>query len=113
MNSVDYQNIKPTTIVIFGGSGDLNKRKLIPALYNLYIDRYLPEQFYIIGLGRTEFSDEEFREILEEGVNDFSRRKAENGSWEEFSQHITYHVSNVKDLESYKEIGRASCRERV
>ncbi len=104
MNSVDYQNIKPTTIVIFGGSGDLNKRKLIPALYNLYIDRYLPEQFYIIGLGRTEFSDEEFREILEEGVNDFSRRKAENGSWEEFSQHITYHVSNVKDLESYKEV---------
>nr|WKN36743.1 glucose-6-phosphate dehydrogenase [Tunicatimonas sp. TK19036] len=104
MNAVDYQNINPTVIVIFGGSGDLNKRKLIPALYNLYIDRYLPENFHIIGLGRTEYSDDDFRSFLKEGVDDFSRRKSDETTWKEFSEHVAYHVSNVKDIESYKEI---------
>jgi len=45
---------EPTIIFIFGGSGDLTNRKLVPALYNLYLDNYMPDQFSIVGLGRTK-----------------------------------------------------------
>ena len=70
------KNTNPTLLFIFGGSGDLTNRKLIPALYNLYIDNYLPEKFFVIGVGRTAFSShEEYRNKLLEGVQQFSRRK--------------------------------------
>jgi len=50
-----------TILVIFGGSGDLNQRKLTPALFNLCIDGFMPEKFAIIGTGRTNYSNEDFR----------------------------------------------------
>ncbi len=53
-------------IIIFGASGDLTKRKLIPAVYQLYIDKLMPEEFAILGAGRTDLSDEEFRERMKE-----------------------------------------------
>ena len=82
------KNNQPTIIFIFGGSGDLTNRKLIPALYNLYIDNFLPEKFEIIGVGRTPFtSDEEYRNKLLEGVKQFSRRKEElNSKWKTFQK---------------------------
>jgi len=52
----------PLTLVIFGASGDLAKRKLIPAIYDLYKNDYLPEQFVILGVSRSKLSDEEFRD---------------------------------------------------
>ncbi len=98
------KKLNPTTIVIFGGSGDLNKRKLIPALYNLYIDRFMPEKFYIMGLGRTEYSDEEFCGYLKDSLEEFSRRPVDEEQWKSFSDHVTYKVSNVKEEASYREI---------
>ncbi len=96
---------EPTVIVIFGGSGDLNKRKLTPALYNLYLDKYLPEKFAIIGSGRTEYSDEDFRKIMQEGVDEFSRRgKVKNSAWDKFAKHIFYRSANVKDADSFQNI---------
>ncbi len=96
---------EPTVIVIFGGSGDLNKRKLTPALYNLYVDKFLPEKFAIIGTGRTEYSDEEYRQLMLESVNEFSRRgEVQQDSWEAFAQHLYYHPANVKEVKSYEEI---------
>src|SRR5436189_5202440 len=85
-------NKKPpaSVIFIFGGSGALNQRKLTPALYNLFIDGWMPENFSIIGLGRTKYSNEKFREHLSEGIQQFSRRKEKNGIWEQFSQHVSY-----------------------
>ena len=62
-------------IFIFGGSGDLNLRKLTPALYNLFIDKYLPEKFTVVGIGRSEFTNEDYRNHLLKGIKDFSRRK--------------------------------------
>ena len=53
---------KPLTLVIFGASGDLAKRKLIPSIYDLFKNKYLPENFVILGVSRTEMTDEEFRE---------------------------------------------------
>jgi glucose-6-phosphate 1-dehydrogenase len=83
----------PTILFIFGGSGDLTNRKLIPALYNLYIDGYLPQQFEVIGVGRTHFeSDDEYRNKLLEGVKQFSRRKEEiDIKWKDFAAMIKYH----------------------
>ncbi len=79
-------------IFIFGGSGDLNFRKLSPALYNLFIDEWMPEKFEIVGIGRTPYGEEDYRKRLLDGIKQFSRRKGEepNGHWEEFSKHVTY-----------------------
>jgi glucose-6-phosphate 1-dehydrogenase len=64
----------PTILIIFGGSGDLTWRKLIPALYNLNLDGWLNEKFKIICIGRTEMSDEVFVGKVRDGVDNFSRR---------------------------------------
>jgi glucose-6-phosphate 1-dehydrogenase len=90
---IDPKKIPATIIFIFGGSGDLANRKLIPALYNLYLDNFLPEKFIIIGVGRTSFSsNDEYRNKLLEGVQQFSRRKDElNTRWTGFASNLFYH----------------------
>ena len=70
---------EPTVFVIFGAAGDLSWRKLIPALYSLFVDGWLPEKFRIIGTGHRHMSDEEFRQHLREGVDKFSRRGKTDG----------------------------------
>ncbi|MDB5031890.1 glucose-6-phosphate dehydrogenase [Mucilaginibacter sp.] len=97
----------PTIFVIFGGTGDLNSRKLAPALYNLFLDGWLPAQFSIIGTGRTKLTDEQFRANLLEDINNFSRSgKAVKAKWDEFEKNIYYQVSDAKDAETYKEFGK-------
>ena len=100
------KNTNPTLLFIFGGSGDLTNRKLIPALYNLYIDNYLPEKFFVIGVGRTSFtSHEEYRNKLLEGVRQFSRRKGEaNGEWKTFSENILYFEKDLLNDKTYGDI---------
>lgn len=89
--TLTHKRPEATLIFIFGGSGDLNYRKLSPALYNLFIDEWMPEKFNIVGLGRSEFTDEKYREHLFEGILEFSRRKGEqNGHWKDFSKHVSY-----------------------
>jgi len=100
------QTIKPTPtiFIIFGGTGDLNYRKLAPALYNLFLAGWLPDQFSIIGTGRTKYSDDDYKAKLHEGINQFSRSgKAEDEKWAEFSKHIFYQIGDAKDANSYKE----------
>jgi glucose-6-phosphate 1-dehydrogenase len=82
----------PATILfIFGGSGDLNFRKLSPALYNLFIDQWMPEKFSIIGIGRTPYTDEEYRVRLLDGIKQFSRRKEiSDDQWQSFSKFVFY-----------------------
>jgi glucose-6-phosphate 1-dehydrogenase len=92
-------------LFIFGGSGVLNFRKLSPALYNLFIDEWMPDKFGIVGIGRTEYSNEKYRSHLLDGINQFSRRKNEqNGKWEEFSQHISYLQMDAENEEEYSKI---------
>ncbi|MBD0326109.1 MAG: glucose-6-phosphate dehydrogenase, partial [Pyrinomonadaceae bacterium] len=62
----------PCAVVIFGASGDLTKRKLLPALYRLVQQRLLPAEFAIVGLARTEMTSEEFRTRMREAVAEFS-----------------------------------------
>ncbi len=90
---------------IFGGSGDLNYRKLSPALINLFIDKWMPEKFAIVGIGRTSYSNEKYRARLLEGIQQFSRRKGEqNGKWQDFSQHISYLEMDAEKEEEYQKI---------
>ena len=99
------ENLPPTILFIFGGSGDLANRKLIPALYNLFIDDHLPEKFIVIGVGRTPFPDEEYRNKLLEGVKEFSRRQ--NGleeKWTAFAPLISYHEMDLTSDESYQKM---------
>lgn len=101
------QNIKsqPVIFVIFGGTGDLNWRKINPALYNLFLDKWMPEQFAIIGTGRSEYSDKDFRKKLLEGVNKFSRKgKADSNDWEAYASNITYQSADINDAKAYQEL---------
>ena len=88
-----------TILFIFGGSGDLNLRKLTPALYNLFIDNYLPDQFAVVGLGRSQYTDDSFRDRLQEGVQSFSRRK--DGPWDRFRPAVMYLRMDAGDAGSY------------
>lgn len=101
----NFHKPDPTILVIFGGSGDLTKRKLIPALYNLYLDSRMPEKFAIIGLGRTTFTNEAFRDKLKEDLDHFSRRGVTKPSdWQLFCRQLYYHVLDVHNPQSYEEL---------
>src|ERR1051325_5243172 len=78
-------------LVIFGASGDLTKRKLIPALYNLALENRLPERFAVVGYARSEMSDDAFREKMRDAVKEFSRTGLANESvWEQFAATLYY-----------------------
>jgi glucose-6-phosphate 1-dehydrogenase len=94
-----------TVLFIFGGSGDLNFRKLSPALYNLFIDNWMPEKFSIVGIGRTPYSDEDYRARLLDGIKQFSRRKdIADAQWQSFSQHVFYLKMDAEKDEHYSGI---------
>ena len=65
--------VHPTTLVIFGGTGDLAKRKLLPAIYNLAHEGALPERFSLVGVSRSDMSDDEFRGTAKESIEKFSQ----------------------------------------
>ena len=93
---------QPCTIVIFGATGDLTHRKLIPALYNLAADGDLPPAVEIVGFARREKSDEQFRTELEEATRKFSRQPVRDEVWKTFAQSIFYHQSEFADASGYK-----------
>lgn len=96
---------EPCAVVIFGASGDLAKRKLIPALYRLVQDRLLPAEFAVVGLGRTEMSDEEFRARMKENVAEFSEAgEVDDEVWESFARGLRYLPSNIKNQDDYRRL---------
>ncbi|HEX8687038.1 MAG TPA: hypothetical protein VF654_11065, partial [Pyrinomonadaceae bacterium] len=96
---------EPCAVVIFGASGDLAKRKLIPALYRLVQERLLPAEFAIVGLGRTPMSDEEFRGKMKEAVAEFSEAKSvDEEVWRSFAAGLSYLPSAIDRPESYAEL---------
>lgn len=82
------------SIVIFGASGDLTSRKLIPALYSLFCKNYLPDDTVIVGVSRTKFSDDSWRAELAKTTEKFSHRYTPE-KWEEFSKRIYYFAGDV------------------
>jgi glucose-6-phosphate 1-dehydrogenase len=80
----------PQAIVVFGASGDLTRRKLLPALYHLYIEGLLPPRFAVVGYSRTEMSDDEFRQLAFTSCMDFGRCRMERAEWDEFAAGLFY-----------------------
>jgi glucose-6-phosphate 1-dehydrogenase len=87
----------PCILVIFGASGDLTKRKLFPALYSLAYRRLLPEKFAVVGIARTEETDEEFRERMKEAVEQFGRDEFRDDVWEPLADGIRYLEADFSD----------------
>ncbi|MDF7801074.1 glucose-6-phosphate dehydrogenase [Pontiellaceae bacterium B1224] len=92
------------TIVIFGASGDLTHRKLIPALYIAYAQGMLPEKFTIVGFARRDYNDDVFRGMMAESIKEFSRLPAEEESVMRFIQHIRYHKGDISHPEAYTDL---------
>lgn len=92
-------------LVIFGASGDLTKRKLIPALYALEIQNLLPEKFAIIGASRTEMSDDNFREAMNEGLQKFSNEKDKSNA-DAFLKKIFYQSVDADEPATYKMLAK-------
>src|SRR5216110_3036737 len=88
---------QPCSIIIFGATGDLTHRKLIPALYNLAADGDLPPAVAVVGVARRDKKDEEFPAELEEAVRKFSRQNVRDDIWKTFSQSISYHRTEFHD----------------
>jgi glucose-6-phosphate 1-dehydrogenase len=85
-----HRGAPPTVVVIFGASGDLTARKLIPAVYNLGHDNLLPADFQLVGFGRKPIPDEEFRALAEAAIRRFSRRNLDPAVWGRIAAGTTY-----------------------
>jgi glucose-6-phosphate 1-dehydrogenase len=93
-----------TTIVIFGASGDLTRRKLVPALYNLRRKNRLPDKFNIVGNSRTEFSHEEWRERMRGGVQEFSENSYDEDAWSAFAERLWYVPGSANEVDDMARI---------
>lgn len=103
---------EPCTVIIFGASGDLTKRKLVPALYRLVQERLLPAEFAIVGLARTEMGTDEFRARMKEAVEEFSEaRSVDEEVWNSFAQGIYYLTADINNPDDYAKL--AELLERV
>jgi glucose-6-phosphate 1-dehydrogenase len=92
-------------VTIFGASGDLTKRKLIPALYNLALEKRLPERCAVVGYARSEMSDDAFREKMREAVSEYSRTGLKDESaWHQFASTLYYVRGGYEDDEDYRRL---------
>ncbi|MBW1709491.1 MAG: glucose-6-phosphate dehydrogenase [Deltaproteobacteria bacterium] len=92
----------PCAIVIVGASGDLTGRKILPALFNLFINGGLPDPFLIVGCSRTQMSDQAFRDKMKDAVMQF--QDLDNSKWPEFARCLYYRSIDYHNLESFTEL---------
>ncbi len=90
------------TIVIFGASGDLTSRKLVPALYELSRKGRLPEQTRVLGYSRTRFSDEAWREKLAESTAEYLESRFERPLWDAFARSIFYQPGDISQPDDFQ-----------
>jgi len=95
----------PCTLVIFGASGDLTKRKLFPALYSLAYRNLLPQNFAIVGVARTEESDDDFRDRMKESVQKFARDPFDDRVWDFLAGGMRYAAMDFTDEEAENKLG--------
>ena len=95
----------PVTLVIFGGAGDLAHRKLLPALYNLYIDGLLPPRFAAVGVSRRTWTDAAYRDFAQDGIKRFSRRQPDSEQWPLFAQSLFFANGAIEDPAAFAGLG--------
>lgn len=93
---------EPFTMAIFGGNGDLSRKKLLPALFHLYQENELPTGFSILGLARSEMTDEQYRNFMKEAVKKYGENPPEEKKWEEFGKHLYYLAGDFAGKEDYQ-----------
>jgi glucose-6-phosphate 1-dehydrogenase len=116
-----HKAVEPCSIVIFGASGDLTARKLIPALYHLHKDKQMPADFRVIGFARREKSDDSFRQELRAALDQFSRTKpVDDKVWSDFAAKLFYCQGEFSDQPAYEKLekqlssfGNASLRHNL
>ena len=96
----------PCALVVFGASGDLTRRKLMPALYQLARHASLPERFAMLGVARREWNDDAFRVEMNEGVREFGHDGLEDASWNAFAADLHYVAGDFEDPAAYERLGR-------
>ncbi|MFI5288691.1 MAG: glucose-6-phosphate dehydrogenase [Polyangia bacterium] len=95
----------PCAMVIFGASGDLTKRKLIPSLYSLARDRLLPSSFSVVGVARRDIGNDAFRDQMRQSCDEFARRRpVEEALWKSFSQGLFYSAGTFEDPKTYERL---------
>ena len=101
----ERKTVEPCTTVIFGASGDLTARKLIPALYHLAKEKQLPGDFRVIGFARREKTDDSWRAELRAALDQFSRTKpVDDAVWREFAKNISYCLGDLTDVTAYQKL---------
>jgi glucose-6-phosphate 1-dehydrogenase len=101
------KHIDPVSVVIFGATGDLTRRKLVPALFSLAQEGRLPVDFNIVGFARRPWSHDDFRQKMHEGVKEFSRVTIQNDSdWARFADNVCYVRGHFTEQEEYKGLDR-------
>ena len=94
-----------TILVIFGAVGDLGKRKLGPAVYNLFLDNWLPDNFILLGVSHHEHDDNSFKSLMKESIDEFSRNgKVDEERWEKFSKCLKYFRADFTDKKSIDDL---------
>jgi glucose-6-phosphate 1-dehydrogenase len=95
---------EPQILVIFGASGDLTQRKIVPALYQMRRERRLPPELTIVGVARREWSHDFFREHLKEGIDEFGGGIGFEAVWEDFAKGVFYFPGDIDKPESYEKL---------
>src|ERR1700735_3917950 len=98
--------VAPTTLVIFGATGDLARRKLLPALYNLAHEGALPERFHLVGVSRKDKEDEDYREECEQAIRRFSRRRPDEDVLRSFLENVKYVPGEFDEESVYAELSQ-------
>ncbi|NBY35925.1 MAG: glucose-6-phosphate dehydrogenase, partial [Verrucomicrobia bacterium] len=96
-----HRGAQPTCVIIFGASGDLAARKLLPALYNLAVDSLLPADFHLIGFGRKPIADADFRTQAAADLKKFSRREFRPDIWKRIEENTTYQAGGYDEPAAY------------
>ena len=103
-NLTDQQGPQPCTLILFGGGGDLSRRKLLPAVYNQGLDGELPASFAVMGFALENHDDESYREFAREGIEKYSRQRLDAQHWPDFARRVHYQQGSFDDGEAYQKL---------
>jgi len=104
-SGAERKPLSPCTVVIFGASGDLTARKLVPALYHLFKEKQMPSSFRVVGFARREKTDASWRAELRTALDQFSRTKpVDDAVWQEFTANLSYCQGDLTDSAAYQKL---------
>lgn len=107
MNNQALTEVQAVNFIIFGAAGDLTKRKILPALFNLYLENNLPSNFTILTIDRVDLSQEELLHSYQTGIDTFSKQTTRESDWPGFAAHIAYIQGDFKEEKTYEMLAQA------